>query len=53
MDKELLDMLICPVSRTSLRYDAEAQYLISDEAGLRYSIKGGIPILLKESAEKI
>ncbi len=52
MDKKLLAMLLCPTSQTALRYDADNQRLISDEAGLSYPIKNNIPILLKEAAEK-
>ncbi|MCH9845202.1 MAG: Trm112 family protein [Alphaproteobacteria bacterium] len=52
MDEKLLAMLLCPTSQTTLRYDAEQQRLISDAAGLCYPIKNGIPILLKEAAEK-
>ncbi len=42
-DPVLLDKLVCPVTRTRLRYDAAAQELISDSAGLAYPIRGGVP----------
>ena len=53
VDPKLLEILICPVTRGPLRYDVEAQELISDQAKLAYPIRDGIPILLAESARKI
>jgi uncharacterized protein YbaR (Trm112 family) len=49
---ELLAKLVCPVSRTSLRYDEAAQELVSEEAGLAYPVRDGIPVLLVEEARK-
>ena len=53
VDSKLLEILVCPVTRSPLRYDVEAQELISDQAKLAYPIRDGIPILLPESARKI
>ena len=53
VDSKLLEVLVCPVTRSPLRYDVEAQELISDQAKLAYPIRDGIPILLPESARKI
>lgn len=53
IDKCLLDILVCPVTRTRLRYDAEAHELISDAAGLAYPIRDGVPIMLPEQARKL
>lgn len=53
LDPWLLSILVCPVTRTPLRYDAEAQELISDEAGLAYPIRDGVPVLLAEEARRI
>jgi uncharacterized protein YbaR (Trm112 family) len=50
---ELLQLLVCPVSKAPLRYDAEAQELISDRAGLAYPVRDGIPIMLASEARKI
>jgi uncharacterized protein len=47
---ELLDILICPVTRTKLRYDADAEELISEAAGVAYPIRGGVPVMLIEEA---
>ena len=52
-DKALLEKLVCPATRTPLRHDAAAQELVSDEAGLAYPIRDGIPILLVEAARAI
>jgi uncharacterized protein YbaR (Trm112 family) len=49
----LLAKLVCPATRTPLRYDAAAGVLVSGEAGLAYPIRDGIPVLLIEVARKI
>jgi len=53
LDQKLLDILICPISKSSLKYDKKNNELISEEAGLAYSIKDGIPVMLPEEARKI
>lgn len=53
ISSELLKILICPVSKKSLRYDRDNQELVSEEAGLAYPIRDGIPILLEDQARKI
>src|SRR3989337_4221742 len=53
LDPKLLDILVCPVTKTSLDYDAERQELISRAAGLAYPIRDGIPIMLTEEARKL
>ena len=50
LDQRLLDKLVCPVTRTRLRYDAEKQELISDTAGLAYPVRDGVPVMLVEEA---
>ena len=52
-DEALLEMLVCPVTRTPLRYDAEAHELVSEAAKLAYPIRGGIPIMLPEEARPL
>jgi uncharacterized protein YbaR (Trm112 family) len=49
----LLEKLVCPLSRTPLRYDEEAQELVSDEAGIAYPIRDGVPLLLIEEARAL
>ena len=53
IDPELLEILVCPISRGPLLYDAEAQELISETAGLAYPIRNGIPVMLVEEARKL
>ncbi len=50
VDPRLLEILICPVTRTALEYDRAAGELISRAAGLAYPIRDGIPIMLPEEA---
>ena len=49
----LLELLVCPVTKTRLHYDAEKQELISRAAGLAYPIRDGIPIMLADEAREI
>ncbi len=53
MDSKFLEILVCPKTKEPLRYDAKAQELISDRAGLAYPIRDGIPIMLPEEARKL
>ncbi|MBO6838540.1 MAG: Trm112 family protein [Alphaproteobacteria bacterium] len=53
VDRQLLDFLVCPVTHGILRYDSDAQELISDTAGLAYPIRDGIPIMLPEEAREL
>ena len=53
VDPRLLEILVCPVSRTPLEYDAEAHELVSKKAGLAYPIRDGIPIMLEEEARSL
>lgn len=50
IDPKLLEILVCPLTYTLLRYDAAHQELISDQAGLAYPIRDGIPIMLPDEA---
>jgi uncharacterized protein len=52
-DPKLLELLVCPVTKTRLSYDAERQELTSRAAGLAYPIRDGIPIMLAEEAREI
>jgi uncharacterized protein len=53
IDPKLLEILVCPLTKAPLRYDRTAQELISDEAGLAYPIRGGIPIMLIDEARPL
>ena len=52
-DPRLLEILVCPVTKTRLSYDAEKQELVSAVAGLAYPIRDGIPIMLAGEAREI
>lgn len=53
IDPRLLEIVVCPLSKTVLHYDAAAQELVSHAAKLAFPIRDGIPILLPEEARKI
>ena len=53
IDPMLLEILVCPLTKAPLRYDRAAQELISDEAGLAYPIRDGIPIMLVDEARTL
>jgi hypothetical protein len=53
IDSKLLEILVCPVTKVPLRYDREKQELISDQAGLAYPVRDGIPIMLADEARKL
>ena len=53
VDPKLLEILVCPVTKSTLEYDAEAQELISRAAKLAYPIRDGIPIMLPEEARQL
>jgi uncharacterized protein YbaR (Trm112 family) len=52
MKPELLDILVCPLTRTRLRWDEVAEELVSDEAGVAYPVRDGIPVMLVEEARR-
>jgi uncharacterized protein len=53
IDPKLLEILVCPVTKSTLEYDAKAQELISRSARLAYPIRDGIPIMLPEEARNL
>ncbi len=53
IDPRLLEILVCPVTKTTLEYDAAHQELISRAAKLAYPIRDGIPIMLPEEARSL
>ncbi|MFO1068975.1 MAG: Trm112 family protein [Geminicoccaceae bacterium] len=53
LDPRLLDLLVCPLTKGPLRYDRRAQELISEQAGLAYPIRDGIPIMLVDEARTL
>ncbi len=52
-DPKLLEILVCPLTKTLLRYDREKQELVSRAAGLAYPIRGGVPVMLAGEARQL
>lgn len=53
IDPWLLSVLVCPVTRTALRLDADARELISDHAALAYPIRNGVAVMLADQARDL
>ena len=53
MDMQLLDILVCPVTKGPLKFDKDNQELISTSARLAYPIRDGIPVMLEDEAREI
>lgn len=53
VDPRLLEVLVCPLTKATLQYDAKAQELISRPAGLAYPIRNGVPHMVIEAAREI
>ena len=53
LDRKLLELLVCPLTKTTLEYDAANQELISRAAKLAYPIRDGIPIMLVDEARPL
>ncbi|HEY8127562.1 MAG TPA: Trm112 family protein, partial [Hyphomicrobium sp.] len=50
VDPKLLELLVCPLTKTRLVYDAKARELISKAAGLAFPIRSGVPLMIEEAA---
>ncbi|MEO0441393.1 MAG: Trm112 family protein [Pseudomonadota bacterium] len=53
VDPRILDILVCPVTRSKLIYDEAAQELVSEAAGVAYPIRDGVPVMLIDEARKL
>jgi len=53
VDPRLLEVLVCPLTKATLQYDANAQELISRPAGLAYPIRNGVPLMVIDAAREI
>ena len=53
LDPWLLEKLVCPMTRTPLRYDRQTGELVSDAAGVAYPIRDGVPVMLIEEARQL
>jgi uncharacterized protein YbaR (Trm112 family) len=52
-DPKLLEILVCPLTKTALHYDRDRQELVSRAAALAYPIRGGVPIMLAGEARQL
>jgi uncharacterized protein YbaR (Trm112 family) len=53
IDKKLLEILVCPITKGTLKLDRDNNELVSESARLAYPIRDGIPILLEDQAREI
>lgn len=53
IDPKLLEILVCPLTKVPLRYDEKKQELLSDQAGVAYPIRDGIPVMLVDEARQL
>ena len=53
MDKQLLSILVCPVTKAPLKYDRENQELVCKASGLAYPVRDGIPVMLESEARQL
>jgi uncharacterized protein YbaR (Trm112 family) len=53
VDPRLLEILVCPITKTTLEYDRARNELISHKAGLAFPIRDGIPIMLPDEARRL
>ncbi|MFT6791626.1 MAG: hypothetical protein ACJA04_000833 [Cellvibrionaceae bacterium] len=53
MDKKLLQLLVCPITKGPLQYDKENSELIALSSGLAYPVSDGIPVMLETEARKL
>jgi uncharacterized protein YbaR (Trm112 family) len=52
-DPKLLEILVCPLTKSTLHYDRDKQELVSRAAGLAYPIRGGVPVMLQGEARSL
>ena len=53
IDKKLLSILVCPVSKAPVEYDEEKDELVCKASGLAYPVRDGIPVMLESEARRI
>jgi len=53
LDKKLLSILVCPVSKAPLEYDQERDELVCKASGLAYPVRDGIPVMLEAQARQL
>lgn len=52
-DRHMLEFLVCPMTRSTLHFDADKQELVSKAAGLAFPVRNGIPVMLIDEAREI
>jgi len=52
-DPKLLEILVCPLTKTTLHYDRDKQELVSRAAGLAYPVRDGVPVMLPGEARTL
>jgi len=53
LDKKLLQILVCPVTKAPLEYDEASQELVCKASGLAYPVRDGIPVMLEDEARQL
>ena len=53
VDPKLLEILVCPLTKVPLRYDREKGELVSEQAGLAYPVRDGVPVMLVDEARQL
>jgi len=53
IDKKLLSILVCPVTKAPLEYDSDKDELICKASGLAYPVRDGIPVMLESEARQL
>ncbi|MBS0249734.1 MAG: Trm112 family protein [Proteobacteria bacterium] len=53
VDPKLLELLVCPLTKTRLVYDASKRELLSKAAGLAFPIRNGVPLMIEDAARKL
>ncbi|MAS06320.1 MAG: hypothetical protein CL534_16785 [Ahrensia sp.] len=53
MDPKLLELLVCPLTKSPLTFDREKNELVSEAAKLAYPVRGGVPIMLPSEARRL
>lgn len=53
VDPKVLELLVCPLTKTGLVYDAAAQELVSFAAGLAFPIRNGVPLMIEDAARPL
>ncbi|CEJ83653.1 conserved hypothetical protein [Hyphomicrobium sp. GJ21] len=53
VDPKLLELLVCPLTKTRLIYDASARELISKAAGLAFPVRNGVPLMIEDAARPL